>query len=339
MGAVRVRPPNRPVGWWVCGGLAVAAVAGGAVAAVYGIMTYFLKMSMMYSLAWKAATGVAAAEGLALGGWSCRNVRTQQAEADKAAAEVVRLRKQATQELAALRALLQQQEVSHSHEVSSLTALNERLTRLTHSLQAENSGLQGALDRAAAERKALEAAAALECKRAETSAMVGVTADATGRVVGEVEQLSRGQQQLVALVLELREDVMGLVAKQEAERGTGLASTAVSSSAGEQQVSAARRGCLSQQPAPTGVVSPEQEQDGDVVKGKGSVDSVGSNSSSSVQALDLAAEAASSGSVVRQGSSSGVSVVLPDSPAVRVCSVRGGVNATMAATVCGMLEL
>jgi len=71
----------------------------------------------MYSLAWKAATGVAAAEGLALGGWSCRNVRTQQAEADKAAAEVVRLRKQATQELAALRALLQQQEVSHSHEV------------------------------------------------------------------------------------------------------------------------------------------------------------------------------------------------------------------------------
>jgi len=47
MGAVRVRPPNRPVGWWVCGGLAVAAVAGGAVAAVYGIMTYFLKMSMV----------------------------------------------------------------------------------------------------------------------------------------------------------------------------------------------------------------------------------------------------------------------------------------------------
>jgi hypothetical protein len=35
------------MGWWVCGGLAVAAVAGGAVAAVYGIMTYFLKMSMV----------------------------------------------------------------------------------------------------------------------------------------------------------------------------------------------------------------------------------------------------------------------------------------------------
>jgi hypothetical protein len=39
------------MGWWVCGGLAVAAVAGGAVAAVYGIMTYFLKMSMVSYLA------------------------------------------------------------------------------------------------------------------------------------------------------------------------------------------------------------------------------------------------------------------------------------------------
>lgn len=228
-------------------------------------------------------------------------------------------------------------------QVSSLSALNERLTRLTHSLQAENSGLQGALDRAAAERKALEAAAALECKRAETSAMVGVTADATGRVVGEVEQLSRGQQQLVALVQELREDVMGLVAKQEAERGTGLASTAVSSGAGEQQGSAAGWVSLSQELAPTGVVSPEQEQDVGAVIGKGGVHSIGSDSSShsssSVQALDLGAEAASSGSVARQGSSSGMIGVLPDSPAVRVSSVRGGVNAAMAATVCGMLEL
>jgi hypothetical protein len=42
-----VRPPNRPVGWWVCGGLAVAAVAGGAVAAVYGVLTYVLKVSMV----------------------------------------------------------------------------------------------------------------------------------------------------------------------------------------------------------------------------------------------------------------------------------------------------
>lgn len=71
----------------------------------------------MYSLAWKAATGVAAAEGLAIGGWSCKNVRTQQAEVDKAAAELSRLRQQAAQELTALRGLLQQQEASHTHEV------------------------------------------------------------------------------------------------------------------------------------------------------------------------------------------------------------------------------
>lgn len=71
----------------------------------------------VYSLAWKAATGVAAAEGLAIGGWSCKNVRVQQAEAAKSAAELARLRKQAAQELTALRALLQQQEASHTHEV------------------------------------------------------------------------------------------------------------------------------------------------------------------------------------------------------------------------------
>lgn len=71
----------------------------------------------VYSLAWKAATGVAAAEGLAIGGWSCKNVRVQQAEAAKSAAELARLRKQAAQELTALRALLQQQEAAHTHEV------------------------------------------------------------------------------------------------------------------------------------------------------------------------------------------------------------------------------
>jgi hypothetical protein len=44
-------------------------------------------------------------------------VRVQQAEAAKSAAELARLRKQAAQELTALRALLQQQEASHTHEV------------------------------------------------------------------------------------------------------------------------------------------------------------------------------------------------------------------------------
>jgi hypothetical protein len=71
----------------------------------------------VYSVAWKAATGVAAAEGLALGGWSCKAVRVQQAQAAAAAAELSRLRRQATQELAALQALLAQQDSSHKHEV------------------------------------------------------------------------------------------------------------------------------------------------------------------------------------------------------------------------------
>jgi hypothetical protein len=71
----------------------------------------------MYSLAWKAATGVAAAEGLAIGGWSCKAVRLQQSEVAKSSAELARLRKQAAHELTALRALLQQQDASHTHEV------------------------------------------------------------------------------------------------------------------------------------------------------------------------------------------------------------------------------
>lgn len=78
---------------------------------------YVCTCLQVYSVAWKAATGVAAAEGLALGGWSCKAVRVQQAQAAAAAGELARLRRQATQELAALQALLAQQESSHSHEV------------------------------------------------------------------------------------------------------------------------------------------------------------------------------------------------------------------------------
>jgi hypothetical protein len=71
----------------------------------------------MYSLAWKAATGVAAVEGLAVGGWSCKTVRVQQAEAAQSAAEASRLRQQAGQELGAMRALLEQHKATHTHEV------------------------------------------------------------------------------------------------------------------------------------------------------------------------------------------------------------------------------
>jgi hypothetical protein len=150
--------PGRPL-QWLCGGLAVAAAAGGAVAAVYGFVSYVLKVSLVsdcvrghgpplkslllllllgcptitndatapttrvlrllqvYSLSWKAATGVAAAEGLAIGGWSVRSVRAEQAATAAATAELVRLRARAEKDLALMRALLQQKEATHSHEV------------------------------------------------------------------------------------------------------------------------------------------------------------------------------------------------------------------------------
>jgi hypothetical protein len=80
--------------------------------------------AQMYSLAWKAATGVAAVEGLAVGGWSCKTVRVQQAEAAKSAAETVRLRQQAGQELGAMRALLEQHKATHTHEVMGPVVLD-----------------------------------------------------------------------------------------------------------------------------------------------------------------------------------------------------------------------
>lgn len=91
--------------------------------------------------------------------------------------------------------------------MAGLSSANERLTRLTQSLRTENTNLQSALDRAAAERKSLEAAAALECSRAENSAIVNTAAAHSERVIGEVAELR-------AVVLDLREDLLGLVADQ-----------------------------------------------------------------------------------------------------------------------------
>lgn len=101
------------------------------------------------------------------------------------------------------------------HQVSNLSGLNEKLNRLAHKLRSENASLQTALEQAAADRKALEAAAALESSRAETSAVVSVAAAHSGRVVDEVVGLVAQQQQLVALVCELREDLLGLVVGED----------------------------------------------------------------------------------------------------------------------------
>ncbi|WIA32043.1 hypothetical protein OEZ86_002895 [Tetradesmus obliquus] len=169
--------------------------------AAYLTLSYAMKAAMVYSLAWKAATGVAAAEGLAIGGWGCSNVRKQKAVAAASAADLARLQSEAARELAALRGLLQQREAQHGQEVTSLSTLNERLNRLAQDLRAENSNLQGALERAAAERKSLEAAAALQAAHAQSGALVEVAAAHSGRVVDEVAGLALGQQQLVALAL------------------------------------------------------------------------------------------------------------------------------------------
>lgn len=80
-------------------------------------MAYMMKAAVVYSFAWKAATGVAAAEGLALGGWGCSSVHKQKAAAAQCAAELVRIRSQAARELASLRGLLQQREAAHEEQV------------------------------------------------------------------------------------------------------------------------------------------------------------------------------------------------------------------------------
>lgn len=242
--------------------------------------------------------------------------------------------------------------------MSSLTALNERLTRLTQSLQSDNSGLQGALDRAAADRKALEAAAALEVKRAETSALVGATADATGRVVGEVAALSRGQAQLAALVQELREDLMGLVARQEGgdsqqqgvKEGAGV-SRAVA--AGKEEEGSANElsmllgeggGPAAQQgEAAEAVLVVRGQQVVGVLGGCADEDGeAGSSSSSSDSTIQLGVsqqqQQQQGPSSSQQGGEQSCSVV-SSPPSVRVSSVRGGVHASLAATVSGTLEL
>lgn len=235
--------------------------------------------------------------------------------------------------------------------MSSLTALNERLTRLTQSLQSDNSGLQGALDRAAADRKALEAAAALEVKRAETSALVGATADATGRVVGEVAALSRGQAQLAALVQELREDLMGLVARQEGDSQQGVEGAGALAVAGKEEGSdelsmLGEGGGPAQQGEAAEAVSVRGQQGG--VLG-GCADEEGeagsSSSSDSTIQLGVSQQKQQGPSSSRQGEQSCSVVASPQDsaavgpPSVRVSSVRVGVHASLAATVSGTLEL
>ena len=88
--------------------------SAGAVAAVYAVLAYIMKISLVFSLAWKAAAGVAAAEGMALGSWSYGAVRDKEAAAGALAAANA----QHAREVASLQSLLRQEEYRQRHVVS-----------------------------------------------------------------------------------------------------------------------------------------------------------------------------------------------------------------------------
>ncbi|KAF8071106.1 hypothetical protein HT031_001188 [Scenedesmus sp. PABB004] len=341
-GAAGARPARRraPLRLWVCGGVTVAALSGGAVVAAYSVLAYFLKAGIAFSLAWKAATGVAAAEGLAVGGWGLSTVRRERAAAAAATADLARVRAQAARELAALRGLLQQKEAEHGQELAGVTAMNDRLGRLAASLRSENAGLQGALDRAAAERKALEAEAALEASRAGAAA-AAAAAEAQGRrVLAEVAGLARSQAQLVSVVCELREDLLGLVAAEAQPPGASRAASSsakhlVSFSLDDLAASGAfaasfddDAGLAAAAAAPAGggfaaaAAAPPPGCDG----------SASSADSLTLGAAGSAALAESCGELAVLSSSS--SGKLP-----RMTSVRGTVDAALAATIADTLQL
>lgn len=238
-------------------------------------------------------------------------------------------------------------------------------------MSAQACSLQASLDRAAAERKSLEAAAALEVQRAKSSSallLLGgnaqANADATQRVVDEVEALSKGQQQLVGLLQELREDLLGLVAQGEAGQ---QAIQAVQLGGAVQLGLAVQEGGAVQAAKPcepvqacTAVLAGEAAQTsetaqagqavqvGQAVQAGGGVqtgEAVHAGGAVLVEAADRAPVvehvAAQVSSGADSSSSSSTEHVHDQAPVgcVRVASVRGGVDAALAATVSGTLEL
>jgi hypothetical protein len=112
--AVLARRPWRRNGWWLAGGLGMAVTSASAVGAAYLVLAYFVKAAAVFSLAWKAATAVAAAEGLCLGSWSYG------VAADKeAAAEALTVaQQQHMRDVTALQALLKVEEARRTEAVS-----------------------------------------------------------------------------------------------------------------------------------------------------------------------------------------------------------------------------
>jgi hypothetical protein len=228
-------------------------------------------------------------------------------------------------------------------QLTSLSTLNERLNHLAQGLRTENISLQGALERAAAERKSLEAAAALQAAHAQSGALVEVAAAHSDRVVGEVAELARGQQQLVALVCELREDLLGLVSDKDVVTDmlvTATTASAVSAELEEELAacsSAASLGWL-QGTEQSAVEQPEDAADGATAAGC----THSCSDSAAQQARQAGVEHGSSGELdmfVGNGSSSSSIGGVCKPPGLRLKSVRGSVDAALAASIAETLQL
>jgi hypothetical protein len=222
-------------------------------------------------------------------------------------------------------------------QLTCLATLHERLNRLAQDLRSENTNLQGALERAAAERKSLEAAAALQAAHAQSGALVEVAAAHSERVVDEVVGLARGQQQLVALVCELREDLLGLVAnKDEADVLVTTAASAASAELADALAAGSSScaslgwlGCAADEQTAAAAAAAESAAEAKQVR---------SCSPAVAAVAEADGESGQEDQSIVNGSSSS-SGVLCKPPLLRLKSVRGSVDAALAASIAETLQL
>jgi hypothetical protein len=234
-------------------------------------------------------------------------------------------------------------------QLTSLSTLNERLNHLAQGLRAENSNLQGALERGAAERKSLEAAAALQAAQAQSGALVEVAAAHSDRVVGEVAELARGQQQLLALVCELREDLLGLVTDKDVTVVSDMLVTATTAASGVsaelvEDLAACSSGASLEWLQ--GTVQPAAEQ-AEAANGAQQALLLRSSSAPAAAAaaqgggahVDDAGAAELNMFVGNSSSNSSSNGVAGKLPGLRLKSVRGSVDAALAASIAETLQL
>lgn len=153
-------------------------------------MAYIMKMSLVFSLAWKAAAGVAAAEGMALGSWSYGAVRDKEAAAGALAAANA----QHAREVASLQSLLRQEEYRQRHVIGGLVQSNQSLVAKLDALSKQLS----------------QPIAAASQSASATHTAMSMLAAHQEQVAGQVEGLSSHQQHLTQLLLDIKEEIMAL---------------------------------------------------------------------------------------------------------------------------------